>query len=150
MNHRRADFPFGGPSPLAGSADAANNVIEFNTPVFPANLLILARRLKASRNARDKFFRSSLFAEPAWDMMLALYIAEGEGCRLKVSDLCNESGVPNTTALRWIDQLVDLKMARKRRRPLDGRAFFVEIEPDTTRKMNGYLEKIWSRYFPLA
>ena len=77
--------------------------------------------------------------------MLALYIAEGEGCRLKVSDLCNESGVPPTTALRWIDRLVQLKMVRRRPHPLDARAIFVEIDADTTRKMNGYLEKIWGK-----
>lgn len=149
MNHRRADFPFPGSASITEEVES-NRVVEFNTPVIPAKLLALARRVKAARHGRINFFHSDLFAEPAWDMMLALYIAEGEGCRLKVSDLCNESGVPPTTALRWIDRLVQLRMVRRRPHPLDARAIFVEIDADTTRKMNGYLEKIWGRYFPLV
>ena len=150
MNHRRADFPFRAPAPFSEMADPENRLVEVNTPAIPAKLLALARRIKAARNARDTFFHPDLFADPAWDMMLALYIAEGDGCRLKVSDLCNESGVPKTTALRWIERLVELGMARKRRHPLDGRAIFVEIDRETTRKLTAYLEKIWSRYFPLV
>ena len=129
-------------------AHPGGRVIEFGTPVIPEHLIIYARRLKAARTSRTNFFHSSLFGEPVWDMMLGLYIAEGEGRRLKVSDICNESGVPPTTALRWLVRLYDLQMARKRRHTTDYRIFFVEFHPDATKKMSAYLELALKRYFP--
>lgn len=131
-----------------GPAATDSRVVEIGTPVIPEHYVIFARRIKAARAARTNFFHSDLFAEPAWDMMLALYIAEGESRRLKVSDVCNESGVPNTTALRWLDRLFDLHMARKRRCMRDGRIYFIEMHPDTTRKLNAYFELALKRHAP--
>jgi DNA-binding MarR family transcriptional regulator len=151
MNQRRVDLPTDRPPPANHDGHPSSDegrVIEFGTPVIPERYLVYARRIKATRVARMTFFHASLFGEPGWDMMLALYIAEGEGRRLKVSDICNESGVPPTTALRWLDRLYDLQMARKRRHTRDHRIFFVEIHPDTTRKLNAYFELALKRHYP--
>lgn len=148
MNHRRANF-FDGP-PSEHHKDQPNSearVIEFGTPAIPDQYVAYAKRIKASRILRLTFFDSSLFGEPAWDMMLALYIAQGEGRRVKVSDLYNESGVPATTTLRWVNRLFELGMTRKRRHRTDLRISFVEIHPDTIRKMNAYFELALKRHF---
>jgi DNA-binding MarR family transcriptional regulator len=146
MNQRRAEFPLNKPGGPDWQPPDEGTIVEFGRPPIPERHVIYARRLKAARLARSNFFHSDLFAEPAWDMMLALYIAEGEGFRLKVSDLCYEGSVPTTTALRWLDRLLELQMARKRRSPTDGRVHFVEIHPDTTRKMNAYFELTLKRH----
>ena len=59
-----------------------------------------------SRRKRDLIFGSNdLFGEPAWDMIVDLYIASEEGMRVSVSSLCIASAGPMTTALRWISIL---------------------------------------------
>ena len=100
----------------------------------------LARRIKYVRDDRNALFGHGLFGEQGWDMLLALYIAEGEGYRLKVGDLCNESLVPQSIAIRWIEPLVELHMAHRRSNPLDTRSIFVEIQPATAVMMTRFLE----------
>lgn len=59
-----------------------------------------------SRRKRDLIFGSKdLFGEPAWDMIVDLFIASEEGIRVSVSSLCIASAGPMTTALRWISIL---------------------------------------------
>ena len=61
--------------------------------------------LNEARQQRGRFFNSNLFADPAWDMLLELYGASLTERRLTVSRLAERSGVPSTTALRWIATL---------------------------------------------
>lgn len=105
----------------------------------------LARRLKAARNQRARLFQAELFGEPAWDMMLALYLASGEGYRLKITDLCEESGVSATTALRWIAQLTDLGLARRVPNPMDARSVFIEATDLLGTKLTEYLRGVLDR-----
>lgn len=109
----------------------------------------LAKQIHAFRSDRASIFGSDLFAEPAWDILLSLYVAEKEGYRLKISSLCNESGVADTTALRWIERLIGLGLIRRRRDPFDHRSSFVEFEPEGLEKMDRLLEKGWRERFPI-
>jgi len=65
------------------------------------------REILKARRARAKFFASSLFADPAWDMLLDLLLARLEQRTVAVSSLCIAAAVPPTTALRWIKRLTD-------------------------------------------
>lgn len=67
----------------------------------------LVRKIIAGRQARARFFEGDLFADPAWDMLLDLTAAHGEGQRVSVTSLCIAGMVPATTGLRWIKQLVE-------------------------------------------
>ena len=80
--------------------------------------------LKA-RLDRGRFFSPGLFADPAWDMLLALYAAELCQQRMPVSSLCIASNVPMTTALRWISHLEREELIERRPDPLDARGFFL-------------------------
>lgn len=63
----------------------------------------LARQAYEDRRRRTKIFRSEeLFGEPAWDILLDLFIAAKERRRVSVTSSCIGSAVPSTTALRWI------------------------------------------------
>lgn len=108
------------------------------------DLIKLAKRVKAMRELRRQFFEECHFGEAAWDMLLALFIAQGEGYRLKVGDACNESGVAPTTALRWVDRLIETNLAIKKPHPTDSRVTFVDIHPDASRKMRDFLTQTWS------
>lgn len=69
--------------------------------------LSLARRIYDFRRKRERYFPVDLFAEPAWDILLDLYIFRLEGRRATVKSVCIASGVPQTTALRWINLLIE-------------------------------------------
>lgn len=114
-----------------------------------AHTVSLAKHIHASRAARARVFGGDLFAEPAWDILLSLYIAERVGYRMKVSAVCNESGVADTTALRWIDRLLELCLIQKQRNPLDNRSTFIGLSSDGLEKMNKVLEKLWREHFPI-
>jgi hypothetical protein len=81
----------------------------------------LVRRIIRQRQLRGRFIDAEMFADPAWDMLLDLTAARAEHQRVSVTSLCIASGVPPTTALRWIGQMVE-----------DG--WLVRIEDDTDRR----------------
>jgi len=109
----------------------------------------LAKQIRLARTARNAILNDNLFAEPAWDILLSLYVAMHEGYRMNVSAVCNESGVGDTTALRWIDRLIEIGLVRRHRNPLDNRSSFVELADEGMRKMDDILAKMCADYFPL-
>lgn len=81
----------------------------------------------ARRELRNRYFESDLFSDPAWNMILDLAAAEGEGRRVSVSSLCIASGVAPTTALRWIGQMVDKGLLVRTEDEIDRRRVFVSL-----------------------
>ena len=114
----------------------------------PSQLLLLAKRIRDIRGKRSEFLDTEIFGEPGWDIMLSLYIAMREGYRMKVSAVCNESGVPDTTAIRWLESLRELGLVEKRPNPLDARSSFVELSSKALEKMDRFLLLAWQDYFP--
>ncbi len=119
------------------------------TNLIPRKLVRLAKRLKAMRDSRSSMLDPSLFGEPAWDILLSLFVAEGEGYRLKVTSLAFESGVTGSTVLRWIDRLLELGLIQRRPNPLDSRSTFIELHPTAIVRMTALLEQIWAKYMPI-
>ena len=99
---------------------------------------MLDRMMKA-RRARDEFFVSGLFSDPAWEILLDLFAAEFAQRRISVTSLGLAADVPSTTAQRWINALAEKGMVRRRQDPLDARRIFVELHPDTSRALKNYL-----------
>jgi hypothetical protein len=91
------------------------------------------------RRLRDHFFKSDLFADPAWDMMLDLMAARLEKQRVAVSSLCIAASVPPTTALRWIKALCDQGLFVRIADPEDGRRVFIELADKTAASLEAYL-----------
>lgn len=63
--------------------------------------------LQRSRRLRDDVFGShaSGFGEPAWDMLLDLFIADAQGARSTAAELASREHVEATTGhtfLRWL------------------------------------------------
>ncbi len=67
-----------------------------------------------------------MFGEPAWDMLLILYIEQG-GPQLTMGRLARIAGASATTALRWIEYLEGQGLTRRQSHPTDRRTFFVRI-----------------------
>lgn len=87
----------------------------------------LVRKIIRQRQMRGRFFQSELFADPAWDMLLDLTAARVEHKRVSVTSLCLASGVPPTTALRWISQMTELGLFSRAEDDTDRRRAFITI-----------------------
>ena len=86
-----------------------------------------ARQTFMNRAQRSRFFNRVMFGEAAWDMLLALYVTEQSRSRHTVSGLVSFAGVPQTTALRWLEYLEQEQLVARRPNPLDRRVYFVEL-----------------------
>ena len=87
----------------------------------------LIRRIIRLRQLRGRYFNAKLFADPAWDMLLDLTAARAEHRRVSVTSLCIASGVPPTTALRWISQMIDEGLFARVGDEADRRRAFIEL-----------------------
>lgn len=103
-----------------------------------ARLVHLLEDLLRERRARTSYFRRDLFADPAWDIFLVLFLAETQQRRLSVSEVCNRVAVPATTALRWITRLTEDGLLVRRRDPTDKRRVFLELSSNTSAAMCSY------------
>jgi DNA-binding MarR family transcriptional regulator len=102
----------------------------------------LARQIIAYRQARARFFDAGLFGDPAWDMLLDLTAAHGEGTQVSVTSLCIAAGVPATTALRWLTQMVASGIFVRVPDPADGRRAFIALSEKAIAAMTGYFASL--------
>ncbi|MCB2066008.1 MAG: MarR family transcriptional regulator [Erythrobacter sp.] len=109
-------------------------------PPLPSARLV--RRVIAVRKARAKFLDTQLFADPAWDMLLDLTAARVEHSRVSVTSLCIASGVPPTTALRWIGQMQDAGLFEREEDDIDRRRAFIRLSDKAADAMARYFAEI--------
>ncbi|WP_374409253.1 winged helix DNA-binding protein [Pelagerythrobacter sp.] len=102
----------------------------------------LVRRIIRQRRLRDRFFESALFADPAWDILLDLTAARAEHARVSVTSLCIASGVPPTTALRWIAQMVEAGLLVRVEDEADRRRAFIALSDRTADAMAHYFAEL--------
>lgn len=102
-----------------------------------------------ARAVRRRFFDSTLFADPAWDMLLELYALECAGHRISVSKLSVAAGVPCTTTLRWIEKLESESLVVRSADPLDGRRVWIGLSHLGLETMRAYAEKVMAVGLPI-
>jgi hypothetical protein len=102
----------------------------------------LARDIYRNRRRRDGVLPTELFGEPAWDMLLDLYIARYERREVSTTSLCIASGVPASTALRWITALMNAGLATRHDAPHDARVHYIRLSNHGGRSIRQYLRRI--------
>ena len=105
--------------------DGSARLIRAARPALPDPRLV--RRIIRQRQLRARFFDGDLFADPAWDMLLDLTAARAEHARVSVTSLCIASGVPPTTALRWIGQMTEAGLLERVEDETDRRRAFITL-----------------------
>jgi hypothetical protein len=110
-------------------------------PHCPLSECAMVKCVILGRRLRGEFFEASLFADPAWDILLDLYLGKLEQRRTSVSSLCIAASVPATTALRYISSLVEREMVIRTQNPLDHRVFYVELAQPTFEMMRQYFRR---------
>jgi DNA-binding MarR family transcriptional regulator len=106
-----------------------------------ARLPRLACGIHNIRRERRRFFPDQVFADPAWDMILALYCAEGRGERLSVTSLGYSVGLPQATAARWISSLRRAGLVEQQQDERDGRRKFLRLSSLAQENVTSWLER---------
>jgi hypothetical protein len=131
-------FRFESPKPAFAGAesDPGDRLVRATRPPLPDPRLI--RRIIRQRQLRARYFDGDLFADPAWDMLLDLTAARAEHTRVSVTSLCIASGVPPTTALRWIGQMIDSGLLERVEDETDRRRAFIVLAEKASDAMARY------------
>ena len=102
----------------------------------------MVRGIIRARQMRLRFFGEDLFADPAWDMLLDLTAARGEHRRVSITSLCIASGVPTTTALRWIKLLEQSGLVQRIEDETDRRRAFISLTDRGTDAMARFFKAV--------
>lgn len=113
---------FGGARPVAAQAEG----------------LAFVKAVMRSRQRRSSFLDGDLLFDPAWAMLLDLYCATLQGKRLSVTALTIGSGVPDTTALRYLRLLEERGHVARVPDDSDRRRSFVKLTSTTFAGMSAY------------
>lgn len=105
---------------LAGSARDCRNAYPIGD---------LAGRMRRLRARRNEILGAPLFKDPAWDMLLELFAAHDKGDDMSVTSLCYASGVPLTTALRYLTRMEQHGLITREGDPADLRRCYVRATP---------------------
>jgi DNA-binding MarR family transcriptional regulator len=104
-----------------------------------AALVSLARKEFEGRKARLRYFSKSMFGEPAWDILIALYMTDVAGPRQTVGRITQMANAPPTSALRWLAYLERDKLIVREPHPTDRRVTFVELTDRGRTAIKNYL-----------
>lgn len=105
-------------------------------------MLRAARQIMERRRLREEEFRPTFFGEPAWEMLLELYIRESSGTSTTVAQLQARSGSPASTVGRWLHLLDREGLVSRRPHPVDHGTEFVELADRARESLERYLEAI--------
>lgn len=126
---------------VASAAEAKKSCL-----IDTGSVRAVAREIYGDRRRRARFFDDDLFGEPSWDILLDLYLASCEDRLVPTTSACIGSGVPPTTALRWLRILESKGLVERRNDNLDGRRTFVTLSDRGVTAMEAFLSSSRFRY----
>ena len=91
-------------------------------------LVMMARKELARRQLRVNALDRDYFGEPAWNMLLHLYVASREErVNILTQEITAAADVPYTTALRWLDLLENVGEISRSSSDEDGRVTYISL-----------------------
>ena len=115
--------------------------VENNNP-GSGTLCDVAVGLLEQQKARLAYFPGDLFHEPAWNMLVALFVAHHQKETMNVKALTAYAGTPATTSLRWVDHLHDRGLIDRTTDIVDRRRVEVSLSDTGLNAMTSYLTQI--------
>lgn len=93
------------------------------------------------RRARIPGLQDVILGEPAWDILLDLFVQQAKGRLVSVSSACIASSAPMTTALRYLKLLESNGLIVSSRVNHDDRIRMVELSASGREQMADYLSR---------
>jgi hypothetical protein len=109
-------------------------------------LATIASSIYQSRRMRSDYFNGSLLIDPAWDMLLDLFILKIRGRRVSAAGLCLATNIPESTARRWIDVLVKEGLLCREPSNKEEAAAIIEISPQGFEQMRRFIVDSVTRF----
>lgn len=119
--------------------DRSSNPGGHDVPVFR---MLICRRLIRERRLMKEMLGTALCANPSWDMLLDLYLAELEHRSVYQSALCLAAHIPESSAHRWTVKLAEQGVLVRRIDPEDRRRVSVTLAPATAAALHQIMERI--------
>ena len=114
-----------------------------DAPLTRKHYAEIARRIYETRRRRALVFgNAELFGEPAWDILLDLYIALANGKDVSVSSACIGSAAPPTTGLRWLGVLAEQGLIAREQDADDQRRVLVRLTDRGVETMDEFFAQI--------
>ena len=109
-------------------------------------LATIATSMFRARIHRANQFNPVLFGEPAWDMLLDLFIQKVAGRRVSSTSLCLGANVPYATGARYIERLEGEGLVLRFTPPDDKRLVLIDYTPDGFHRMRDYISQAVTRF----
>ena len=143
---------------LAGKIDAAQAILEEirlesgcdafvrpRKPVPDREAMALEAALHAltdRKTRRDHFTNPNFFGEPAWDILLDLYIHQVRNEAVTVRSTIIGSGAPSQTAMRWLAILEAEDLIKSEQDPGDTNRMLVRLTAEGYEGLTRYFETV--------
>ena len=111
-------------------------------PLAGEHLTARARALLRARRLRARHFNQALFGEPAWDILLLLYLTEYSEGRQSIGRLAEMVETPLTTVLRWVAYLERERLVSRSEHPTDRRVVFIMLTDKAREAMEAFLNEL--------
>lgn len=98
-----------------------------------------ATKLREFRRLREKHFPAYFFGEPAWNMLIDLFIEDIQGRRVSVTSAGIASRGPPTTALRWIALMHGEGLVERQASATDRRRTWLSLTPKGSSMIKKYI-----------
>lgn len=114
----------------------------------PSQDVALAERLTTAiawiraRNKRDQAFGEDLFFDPAWSILLELYVHHRQRTAMSITSLCVASKIPPSTGLRWIALLEKRGLVTRQSDPFDRRKSYAILTEDAIERVERALDDV--------
>ena len=102
----------------------------------------IARSIMRARADRRSFFEHSMFSEPAWDILLELFVEYAAQRRIQTSAIGASASIPLTTTLRWLNILSANGLIERTNDRCDGRRVFVGMSEQGASAMVQYIRSL--------
>lgn len=102
----------------------------------------MARAVHRTRLRGNQLMGGRVMSDPRFEMLLDLFVANHDGRRVSVSDLCFSADAPQTTGLRHIEKLEAGGFVRRFRDQKDGRRWWVEPEERAITGVSAYMTEL--------
>lgn len=129
---------------LAGQMRGGEGAMPTAPVVSADNAEQLLRLIWQIQAARREVFPDDRLPEASWEMLSELMSLEFAGRRITVGGLCLAASCPVTTALRRIDELVEMGLILKEQDPADARRQHVRLTDAGRLRMEQFLTRVSS------